>query len=137
MVMLHLAHDPNIPFIEKGNFNNGMLASDLAASMKISRPAMTNLLKTLIEKKLVKQVEDPTDRRKKKLCLTNNGEQLILEMEPLRKEANTAFLSQFSKEEKALFQSFIERCATYAKDQLENPEELTKMYERILALKLT
>jgi len=135
VVLLHLARDPNIPYIENGNFNKGMLASDLADSMKISRPAMTNLLKILIEKDLVEQIGDANDRRRKKLILTPKGEKLIMEMEPLRRKANAAFLSQFSKDEKTLFLKLIERCATYAKDQLENPEELTKMYQRILALK--
>ena len=134
VVLLHLANDPNIPFIEKGNFNKGMLASELATSMRISRPGMTNLLKILIQKKLVQQTEEPNDRRRKRLQLTEKGEQLILEMEPLRKEANAAFLSQFNDIEKKQFLNLIERCASYAKDQLENPQDLTKMHQRILAM---
>jgi len=137
VVLLHLANDPNIPFIENGNFNKGMLASELAASMKISRPAMTNLLKILIQKDLVKQSEDAKDRRRKRLQLTKKGERLILEMEHLRKEANAAFLSQFSGEEKEVFLNLIERCATYAKDQLENPEALVQMHQRIFSRKET
>lgn len=135
VVLLHLANDPNIPYVENGDFNKGMLASELADSMKISRPGMTNLLKILIQKKLVNQSEDSVDRRRKRLKLTESGEQLILEMEPLRREANEAFLSQFNDKEKAQFLKLIERCATYAKDQLENPEALTQMHERIFALK--
>ena len=134
VVLLHLANDPNIPYIEKGDFNKGMLASELADSMRISRPGMTNLLKILIQKGLVNQSEDVLDRRRKRLKLSEEGEQLILEMEPLRKEANGAFLNQFNDKEKKQFIKLIERGAVYAKDQLENPEALTLMHERIFAL---
>ena len=132
VVLLHLAKDPNIPFVEQGDFNEGMLASELAASMKISRPGITNLLKVLILKGLVQQTEHSKDRRRKLLKLTAKGKQLLLEIEPLRKEANEAFLSQFNDTEKAQFLSFIQRCSTYAKDQLENPDALTKMHEIIM-----
>lgn len=135
MILLHLAKDPNIPFIEKGDFEEGMFASELAASLKVSRPGVTNLVKTLIQKDLVKQVEDLKDRRKKRLMLTAASRQLMSELEPIRKEANSAFLSQFSDEEKELFMGFIQRCSTYAKDQLENPENLSAMYTRIVELR--
>ncbi len=134
VILLHLAKDPNIPFIENGDYTEGMFASELADSLKVSRPGVTNLLKTLMQKGLVKQVEDEQDRRKKRLFLAPAARKLILEIEPLRKEANSAFLSQFNTEEKEQFLSFIERCSTYAKDQLENPEALTRMYERLFAL---
>ncbi len=134
VVLLHLAHDPNIPFIEKGDYTEGMFASELADSLKVSRPGITNILKILIQKGLVEQIEDETDRRRKKLKLTKQGKQLITEIEPLRREANSAFLEQFSDEEKQQFLNFIDRCATYAKNQLEDPEALTKMYERIYAI---
>ncbi len=135
VILLHLAKDPNIPFIQNGEFGEGMFASELADSLKVSRPGITNLLKMLIQKNLVKQVEDSKDRRKKRLQLTKESRDLMNELEPIRKEANSAFLSHFSDEEKAQFLSFIERCSTYAKDQLEHPEGLTEMYERISEVK--
>ena len=135
VILLHLARDPNIPFIENGDFEEGMYASELAASLKVSRPGVTNLLKTLMQKDLVAQVEDKHDRRKKRLKLTKASRQLMSELEPIRKAANAAFLSQFSDKEKEQFMSFIERCSTYAKDQLENPEILSGMYARIVELR--
>ena len=131
VVLLHLAKDPNIPFIERGDFEEGMYASELADSLRVSRPSMTNLIKSLIQKGLVQQVEDDTDRRKKRLKLTDTSKQLIRELEPIRHEANAAFLEQFSHAEKEQFLSFIERCSTYAKDQLENPAALQHLYERL------
>jgi len=131
VILLHLARDPNIPFIQNGDFEEGMYASELADSLRISRPGITNLLKMLIQKDLVQQTEDSKDRRKKRLKLTAQSQQLISELEPIRREANAAFLSQFSDEEKTQFLNYIERCSTYAKDQLEHPDALTKLNERI------
>jgi len=108
-----------------------MLASELAESMKISRPNITNIIKTLIGKGLVLQTEDPTDRRQKRLGLTDQGEQLIARIEPLRQKANTAFLSSFSEEEKKNFLSYIRRCSEYAREQLENPSLLEEMHQLI------
>lgn len=129
IVMLHLASDPNIPFLE--GHTKEMLASELADSMKISRPGITNILKTLIQKGFVKQVEDKDDRRQKRLKLTEDGKVLMEEIEPLRMKANKGFLSQFSEEEKEQFFTFITRCSIYAKEQLENPEALEEMHNRI------
>ena len=129
IVMLHLANDPNIPFME--HEEEEMLASELADYMKISRPGITNILKTLMDKGLVTQMESRVDRRQKRLKLTYKGRVLIEEIEPFRKKANQGFLSRFSDEEKEQFFSFIQRCSMYAKEQLENPSLLEKMYERI------
>ena len=134
IVMLHLANDPNIPFLK--DHKKKMMASELADSMKISRPGITNILKTLIQKGLVQQVEDKDDRRQKRLDLTHNGRILIEEIEPLRVQANKSFLSQFSKKEKEQFFSFIQSCSTYAKEQLENPATLEKMHDRIKTRKV-
>ncbi len=133
VILLHLARDPNIPFIENSVAEDGMYASELADSLKVSRPGVTNLLKVLVQKGLVDQAEDSADRRRKRLRLTKSARELIKAIEPLRQEANAAFLSQFSTEEKTQFLDFIQRCSFYAKEQLENPAELTKMYQRIKA----
>lgn len=129
VVMLHLANDPNIPFLDK--LDNDMLASELADSMKISRPNITNIIKTLIRKELVVQSADPIDRRQKRLRLTDKGKQLITEIEPLRKKANMGFLSSFSEEEKKTFLEYIRRCSTYAREQLESPNLLEEMHQII------
>lgn len=131
VILLHLAKDPNIPFIENGKFDEGMLASELAESLKISRPGITNLIRTLIQKELVQQIEDPIDRRKKRLALTDTSRALMLELEPIRNKANSAFLAQFTEDEKNLFMNFIERCSVYAKDQLDHPEKLEELYDKI------
>ncbi|MEN0046232.1 MAG: MarR family transcriptional regulator [Bacteroidota bacterium] len=129
MVMLHLASDPNIPFLE--NHRREMLASELATSLKISRPGITNILKMLIEKNLVQQIEDKKDRRQKRLRLTENGARLIKEVEPIRHEANRNLLEGFSDEEKDNFLDYIRRCSDYAREQLKNPDSLINMHENI------
>ncbi len=131
VILLHLAGDPNIPFIEERTKEEGMYASELAESLKLSRPGVTNLLKALIQKGFVSQMEDKEDRRKKRLYLTEEGVKLIQAIEPLRRKANAAFLDQFSESEKEQFMAYIRRCATYAKDQLDQPADLLEMYQRL------
>lgn len=133
VILLYLAGDPNIPAITAENVEKGMMASELADAMKVSRPGITNILKTLVQKGLVTQTEDPEDRRRKRLKLTDTAKHLIQEIEPLRKEANEGFLAHFNEEEKTAFLEYIRRCSTYAKEQLENPDQLMEMHRRIFA----
>lgn len=129
VIILHLANDPNIPFL--GAHKKEMLASELADSLRTSRPSITNILKALIKKGLVKQFEDENDRRLKRLRLTEQGERLVREIEPLRKSVNEEFFTLFNTEEKHTFLEYIRRCSEYAKEQLDNPVALEEMHERI------
>ena len=56
LILLHLGNDPNIEYINKRDSSKPILASDLAESLNVSRPNVTNLLNVLIEKGLVDQV---------------------------------------------------------------------------------
>lgn len=129
VILLHLARDPNIPMVRESESGVGMYASELADSLKVSRPGVTNLVKALIQKDLVEQVEDESDRRRKLLLLTERGSRLVTGMEPIRQAANAAFLSQFTEAEKRQFMEYIERCSAYANDQLANPAALRQMYQ--------
>jgi DNA-binding MarR family transcriptional regulator len=110
-VMLHLAYDPNIPFIEEIKISkHSILASELAEAFNVSRPNITNLINSLIEKGLVKQLEDAKDRRKKFLNLTKKGEEVLEAIEPIRKKANRRLLEHFDKDEKEHFYDNLMDC---------------------------
>jgi DNA-binding MarR family transcriptional regulator len=110
-VMLHLAQDPNIPFIDDiKSTKNPVLASELAEAFNVSRPNITNLINSLIEKGLVKQLEDAKDRRKKFLTLTENGEEVLEAIQPIRKKANNRLLEHLNNEEKAHFYNKLMDC---------------------------
>ena len=117
LVLLHLAADPNIAFIEDSNINRPIFASDLAEALNVSRPNITSLVTTLIEKGLVDQIMDRTDRRKKFLTLTSEGRKILEAIEPFRHRANARFLTQLSSVQREQFLDFLRSSAeTLAQD---------------------
>ena len=110
-MMLHLANDPNIPYIdEQPASDRPIVASELANALNVSRPNVTNLINSLIEKGLVSQKEDKKDRRKKFLMLTTEGVKILEEIEPSRRKANRRLLEDFSEEDKTLFLEQLRNC---------------------------
>jgi DNA-binding MarR family transcriptional regulator len=110
IIMLHLASDPNIPYIEETNTGNKMLACELAEAINVSRPNITNLLNSLMEKGMVTQVESKDDRRKKFLSLTHKGWNLVQTIEPYRHKANSHLLEELDLDEKRRFLFYLTSC---------------------------
>jgi DNA-binding MarR family transcriptional regulator len=110
LLLLHLANDPNIPFLSKNKQKLPLMASEIANSLQVSRPNVTNMLNNLIEKELVQQVEDGNDRRRKRLMLTTKGDDLISELQPSRKFFNEQLFKHFSAQEKKQLLDLVERC---------------------------
>jgi DNA-binding MarR family transcriptional regulator len=110
IIMLHLANDPNIPYLEGSTVGNKMLASELAEAINVSRPNITNLLNSLMEKGMVTQVESKDDRRKKFLSLTQKGWDIVLTIEPFRHKANKNLLIDLDDSEKVKFLQYINGC---------------------------
>jgi MarR family transcriptional regulator, temperature-dependent positive regulator of motility len=111
LILLHLAADPNIAFVEESKMNRPIFASDLAEALNVSRPNITSLVTTLMDKKLVQQIMDKTDRRKKFLTLTTEGRRILEAIEPFRHRANERFLIQLSSAQRAQFLSFLRSSA--------------------------
>jgi len=110
LIMLYLAGDPNIPYFEREPHFKPMMASELAEAFNVSRPNITNLLNGLLKKKLILQVADEIDRRKKRLKLSKKGIKLLEGLEPGRKDFNKHFLSDLNKKEKDSFLKFLMLC---------------------------
>lgn len=110
LILLHLADDPNIPFLSKNKQHLPLMASEIAASLQVSRPNVTNMVNNLIEKELVQQVEDGSDRRRKRLMLTPKGNKLITELQPSRKFFNEQLFKNFSAQEKKQLLDLAEKC---------------------------
>lgn len=100
LILLYLAKDPNLYLDGEIADAKPMLAADLADVLNVSRPNITNLLNSLIEKGLVRQEENTNDRREKHLILTTEGIKVVNAIEPLRHKANKKLLAQFSDQEK-------------------------------------
>jgi DNA-binding MarR family transcriptional regulator len=86
------------------------MAKELAEAMNVSRANITNMLNVLIRKKLVVQISDKEDKRRKRLSLTPQGMQLVEKLEKLRYTYNNRMLSQFTLEEKRQFIRFVDIC---------------------------
>jgi len=109
VILIHLAKDPNLPFFTREQHHKPMLALELADSLGVTRANVTNLIKVLLEKKLIKQVEDKIDRRKKRLTLSKRGEELIKKMQPERLASNKDMLKGLTKTEKEHFVKYLEK----------------------------
>lgn len=109
VILIHLAKDPNLPYLIREKHTKPLMASELADSLGVTRANITNLLTTLIDKDLIQQIEDKQDRRKKRLVLTNKGERLISSMQSERARSNAEMLVGLSKDEKENFLSYIQK----------------------------
>lgn len=110
LILLILDIDPNATFGLAGRGKEGLFASELASLLNVSRPNITNLINVLVQKKLVVQREDQTDRRKKKLVLSEKGRSVLQKLEPQQLIGQEKFLSCLSFEEKNEFLSLLEKC---------------------------
>ncbi len=109
LIMLYLAGDPNIEYIEENRNSRPIVASELAEAMNVSRPNITNVLNLLIMKNLVEQVREKADWRKKSLILTDAGWALLEKMEPFRKRTNRCLLAHLSEEDKNAFLHCVQK----------------------------
>lgn len=106
-ILLLLAKDPNIFYLQERKHEKHMMAKELAEALNVSRANITNLLNVLVEKKLVLQYEDDKDKRRKRLKLTPEGERIIRKLEPGRELHNSKLFEKFSLEEKNTFINFV------------------------------
>ena len=70
-----------------------MSVVELAAEIGYSHPSTISLLKELEKKKLIRSKKDKTDERKRLLLLTEKGEELIRQMQPVWKVMTEALVA--------------------------------------------
>jgi DNA-binding MarR family transcriptional regulator len=109
LILLHLANDPNIEYIKRNKHKKPLLASELAESLNVSRPNITNLINILLEKELVEQVEDKDDKRRKRLTLSEKGTEVLDSLQPHREILNGELFGSLTSEQKANFLSLVEQ----------------------------
>jgi DNA-binding MarR family transcriptional regulator len=109
-ILLLLANDPNIIYLQQHPQRKPLMAKELAEALNVTRANVTNLLNVLLAKKLILQVTDAEDRRRKRLMLSAAGTRLVQRMEKVRSEFNDRLLSRFSKREKEQFILFAGAC---------------------------
>jgi len=109
-ILLLLANDPNIIYLQQHPQRKPLMAKELAEALNVTRANVTNLLNVLLAKKLILQVTDAEDRRRKRLMLSAAGNRLVQRIEKVRHDFNERLLSRFSKREKEQFILFAGAC---------------------------
>jgi MarR family transcriptional regulator for hemolysin len=99
----------------------GVLASDIALARGVSRSNVSALLAGLLDRGLVRQIEDPHDRRRRKLVPTPAGLRALEEIEPARQAANRELLRPLDVAERARLLSSLQRCLSAAARREETP----------------
>ncbi len=98
LVLLQIAGDPNFPSSPLGDGlehgPGGVLASEIATARGVSRANVSTLVTPLLRRKLIRQTDDPTDRRRKRLTLTAAGRKVVERLEPLRRGANQKLFAE-------------------------------------------
>jgi len=111
LVLLQIAGDPCFPTpVEPGHSRpNRMLASEIANARGVSRPNISALVAVLLRKGLVQQHDDPVDRRRKYLSITDEGLLALEQIEPVRRKVNTTLFADFSADEMEIASQFLHR----------------------------
>ncbi len=110
LILLHLAYDQNIPFLERFTQKRPLLSSELADSLHVTRPNITAITNVLLEKDLITQTDDDIDKRRKSLTLTEKGWELLMELQVPREELNRELFSHFDQEELGNFLEYLNKC---------------------------
>ncbi|HMQ07880.1 MAG TPA: MarR family transcriptional regulator [Saprospiraceae bacterium] len=110
LILLHLAFDPNIPFLERYPQKKPLLASELAESLDVTRPNITAITNVLLDKGLITQTDDDIDKRRKRLTLTQKGWDLLKDLQVPREKLNSELFSKFEEVELNAFLKYLSKC---------------------------
>lgn len=111
--LIHLAHEFELSFSQMkaihylyGEEERSVKA--LGESLGLSLAAMSRAADELVQRGLVGRTEDPTDRRIKRLRLTDKGRDLVLKMRELRMAGFEQFVTTLSPKERNALAKAIE-----------------------------
>lgn len=112
LTLLQIAGDPNFPKAKSAQRRDseGVLASEMARARGVSRASVSAQVSSLVRKDLVRQVEEPDDRRRKMLFVTAAGDTALAAAEPARRAANQALFRSWSGDQLSGLQAILEDC---------------------------
>lgn len=96
---------------------------ELAERLGTSTPAMSRAVDDLVKKKLVTRVEDPADRRARRIELTAKGRQVVDRIVTVRLKGVTAFSASLSATQRRKLDAAVEA--------LMDREDIAKTYEHL------
>lgn len=91
---------------------------ELALTLKKDKGGITRLVKSLYRRDLVYPETDPSDRRRKKICLTSKGKALKETIAPLLHKLRGAVLQELSDTEIKTMEKLLDRMVGNMKDFL-------------------
>jgi DNA-binding MarR family transcriptional regulator len=111
LVLLQIAGDPCFPqpVEPRRADHSGVLASEIANARGVSRPNISALISVLLRKGLVRHIEDPEDRRRKYLSVTDEGLRALERIEPMRRSVNSSLFAECSDDEMKTVLGFLQR----------------------------
>jgi DNA-binding MarR family transcriptional regulator len=97
--------------------------SDLAETFGVSVPSMSRAVDALVKKKLVTRVEDPDDRRVRRVTITAKGTKLVDTVLIVRQAGIEAFAASLSDAQRRKLDAAI--------DALMDREDIAETYEHL------
>lgn len=82
---------------------------DIEQFLKVRRSTTTEILSTMERKKLIKRVEEQTDKRKKIITLTKEGKNKVKKFQEIITEINNNLLNDITKEQQKNLQNSLEQ----------------------------
>jgi DNA-binding MarR family transcriptional regulator len=97
--------------------------SDLAETFGVSVPSMSRAVDALVKKKLVTRLEDPDDRRVRRVAITARGKKLVDTLLVVRQAGLEAFAESLSAAQRRKLNAAIE--------SLMDREDIAEAYEHL------
>lgn len=112
LMLLQIAGDPNfaVPRDSTRRAGAGVMASDIARARGVSRANVSMLVAQLLRMQFVCQEEQPGDRRRKLLTVTNAGRNALADIESARRSANTNLFSGLTPTDKRQLLRSLRAC---------------------------
>jgi DNA-binding MarR family transcriptional regulator len=106
-----------------GESANPRQVSDLADTFGVSVPSMSRAVDALVKKKLVTRLEDPDDRRVRRVAITAKGKQFVDTLLVVRQAGLEAFAESLSAAQRRKLDAAI--------DSLMDREDIAKTFEHL------
>jgi MarR family transcriptional regulator for hemolysin len=97
------------PLLYLGRLGDGVRQTDLAAALMIENSSLVRLIDALERAGLVERLEDPEDRRSKRLWMTPSGRQIYAQVAAVHRSLADAFVVEVSAAERELCYSVLDR----------------------------
>lgn len=113
LVLLQIAGDPNFPIPAHAPMRRsgvGVMASEIALERGVSRASVSVLISQLLKRGLIRQEEEAGDRRRKRLFLTNAGQETVESLDAARRLSNRELFADLGPEELEVLLDSLRKC---------------------------